>query len=64
MTLVAIHDVWVSAAFTENNLGHLRVGTPVEVVFDVLPGAVFEGEVRSIGLGVTIGEGQTPGTLQ
>jgi multidrug resistance efflux pump len=63
LTLVAIHDVWINAEFTENNLGHLRPGTPVEILFDVLPGQVFEGEVRSIGLGVSEGKPPAPGTL-
>lgn len=63
MTLVAIHDVWISAEFTENNLGHLHVGSPVEILFDVLPGQIFEGAVRSIGLGVSAGQAQPPGTL-
>lgn len=63
MTLVAVRDVWISAEFTENNLGHLRPGSPVEIVFDVLPGEVFRGEVRSIGLGVSAGQAPPPGTL-
>jgi multidrug resistance efflux pump len=63
MTLVAIRDVWISAEFTENNLGHLRPGSPVEIVFDVLPGKVFTGKVRSIGLGVSAGQAPPPGTL-
>jgi multidrug resistance efflux pump len=63
MTLVAIRDVWISAEFTENNLGHLRPDSPVEIIFDVLPGEVFEGEVRSIGLGVSAGQAPPPGTL-
>ncbi len=63
MTLVAIHDVWINAEFTENNLGHLRVGSPVEILFDVLPGQVFEGQVRSIGLGVSAGQAPPAGTL-
>jgi multidrug resistance efflux pump len=63
MTLVAIHDVWIRAEYTENNLGHLKVGGPAEILFDVLPGQVFNGEIRSIGLGVSSGETQTPGTL-
>ena len=63
MTLVAIQDVWVSAEYTENNLGHMRVGSPVEILFDVLPGQVFSGSVRSIGLGISTGETQAPGTL-
>lgn len=63
LTLVAIHDVWVNAEFTENNLGHVETGTPVELVFDALPGRVFHGEVRSIGLGVSDGRNQPAGTL-
>lgn len=63
MTLVAIKDVWISADFTENNLGHVVVGTPVEILFDVLPGEVFPGEVRSIGLGVSDGQATSAGTL-
>jgi multidrug resistance efflux pump len=63
MTLVAIHDVWISAEFTENNLGHLRPGSKVEIVFDALPGRVLDGEVRSIGLGVSAGQTPPAGTL-
>ncbi len=63
MTLVAIHDVWINAEFTENNLGHLKVGTPVEILFDALPGKVFNGAIRSIGLGVAEGQPPPPGTL-
>lgn len=63
MTLVAINDVWINAAFTENNLGHLSPGTPVEILFDAVPGRVFAGEVRSIGLGVSEGQVPPPGTL-
>ena len=63
LTLVASTDLWVNAAFTENNLGHLQVNTPVEIVFDVLPGKVFKGAVTSIGLGVSTGQGNPAGTL-
>ena len=63
LTLIAIQDVWISAEFTENNLGHLRVESPVEIIFDAFPGRVFTGEVRSIGLGVSAGQAPAPGTL-
>ena len=63
LTLIAINDVWINAQFTENNLGHLQPGTPVEILFDVLPGRVFDGKVRSIGLGVSEGQPPPPGTL-
>lgn len=63
MTLIAIHDVWINAEFTENNLGHLQPGTPVAILFDALPGRVYEGRIRSIGLGVSAGQAPQAGTL-
>lgn len=64
LTLISLNDVWINAEFTENNLGHLHPGSRVEILFDVLPGRVFTGEVRSIGLGVSTGQTQPPaGTL-
>ncbi|WP_085686413.1 MULTISPECIES: HlyD family secretion protein [unclassified Pseudomonas] len=63
MTLIAIHDVWVSADLTENNLGRINVGTPVSIILDALPGEVLEGRVRSIGYGVSVGSAPPPGTL-
>ena len=63
LTLIAIHNLWVNAEFTENNLGRVKVGTPVEILFDVLPGRVFRGEVRSLGLGVSAGFNQPAGAL-
>ncbi|MBT2339867.1 MULTISPECIES: HlyD family secretion protein [Pseudomonas] len=63
MTLIAIHDVWVSADMTENNLALVTVDTPVAIVLDALPGEVLQGRVRSLGYGVDIGQGTAPGTL-
>ncbi|MCY1177416.1 p-hydroxybenzoic acid efflux pump subunit AaeA [compost metagenome] len=63
MTLIAIHDVWVTADMTENNLGKVRPGTPVRIVLDSLPGTVFEGHVRSIGYGISTGQSTPAGTL-
>lgn len=63
MTLIAIHDVWVSADMTENNLGHIQAGDRVAILLDSLPGRLFEGEVRSVGYGVGDGKSQPAGTL-
>lgn len=63
MTLIAIHDVWISADMTENNLGHLAPGSPVGIVLDALPGTVLTGKVRSIGFGVSAGQTPPPGSL-
>jgi multidrug resistance efflux pump len=63
MTLIAIHDLWISADFTENNLGHMDGGAEAELIFDAVPGRVFAGSVRSVGLGVSTGQAPPPGTL-
>jgi multidrug resistance efflux pump len=63
LTLIVIDEVWINAEFTENNLGHVAVGTPVEILLDALPGRVYHGEVRSIGLGTSPGSEQPAGAL-
>ncbi len=63
LTLITINDVWISAEFTENNLGHMLPGTPVRIVLDALPGRVFQGHVRSIGYGISVGSEAPPGGL-
>jgi multidrug resistance efflux pump len=55
MTFIALHNVWIEADFTENNLGHLDKNDRVEILFDALPGQVFAGKIREIGFGVDIG---------
>ncbi|WP_020208215.1 HlyD family secretion protein [Gilvimarinus chinensis] len=63
LTLVSIDDVWISADFTENNLGHLTPGTEVEIVLDSLPGKILQGRIRSIGVGVSAGQPAHAGAL-
>jgi len=63
MTLIAIHDLWINAEMTENNLGRVEPGTPVAIVLDALPGRIFEGRVRSVGYGVNVGPSTPPGSL-
>jgi multidrug resistance efflux pump len=54
LTFIAIENIWVQADFTENNLGNIRPGNAVRIVFDVLPGRVFTGTVRETGFGVAV----------
>lgn len=63
MTLIAVHDLWISADMTENNLGNINPGDEVAIVLDVFPGKVLKGRVRSVGSGVGAGEQPKPGTL-
>jgi len=63
MTLIAIHDLWISADMTENNLGHVKPGNEVAIVLDVMPGEILKGRVRSVGTGISPGKQAQPGAL-
>lgn len=63
MTLISREDFWISADYTENNLGHMKAGTPVEILLDAMPGKVLQGRVRDIGAGVNGGRTPAPGEL-
>jgi multidrug resistance efflux pump len=54
MTFLASQDIWVQADFTENNLGNIKPGDEVELVFDALPGKVVAGKIRTTGFGVNV----------
>jgi multidrug resistance efflux pump len=63
MTFISIGDGWVTVDMTENNLGNMKPGDAADVAFDVLPGQVIRGKVRSIGYGVSSGAKAPPGGL-
>jgi len=63
LTLIAMHDLWISAEMTENNLGHIDPGDEAAIVLDLLPGQVLKGRVRSVGRGVSSGKPGSPGAL-
>ena len=54
MTFIGIRNIWIRADFTENNLGNIKPGDRVGILFDSLPGRVFEGRVRGLGYGVSV----------
>jgi membrane fusion protein (multidrug efflux system) len=47
LMVVVEPDVWVVGNFKETQLAHMRVGQPVEVTIDSLPGKTFQGRVDS-----------------
>ena len=63
MTLIAMHDLWISADMTENNLGNISPGNKAAILLDAMPGEVLKGHVRSVGTGVGSGQQSPPGTL-
>lgn len=54
MTFLATHDIWVQADFTENNLGNIKPGDSVRIVFDALPATIVHGTIRNTGFGVNV----------
>jgi multidrug resistance efflux pump len=64
MSFIEGNSVWLTAYLRENQLARVAPGNAVRVTFDLLPGTVFEGQVDSVGWGVTNGNSETPaGTL-
>ena len=52
MTVIPLEQVWVDANFKETQLGHMRLGQPVELTSDVYGSDVkFKGRLASLGLG-------------
>jgi len=63
ITMIGHDALWIEAAFTENNLAHIRPGTSVQLLFDSVPGKLFAGAVTSLGYGVGTGPSAPPGNL-
>ncbi len=51
-TLISTTDVWIQANMKENNLSLMKIDDTVEFIFDIAPGKVFKGTIRSMGYGV------------
>ncbi|TCV92795.1 membrane fusion protein (multidrug efflux system) [Luteibacter rhizovicinus] len=52
MAVVPLHQVWIDANFKETQLGHMRIGQPVEVTADVYGNGVkYDAKVQSLGIG-------------
>ncbi|WP_275627535.1 HlyD family secretion protein [Pseudomonas sp. 273] len=49
LTLVPLDAVYVEANFRETQLARVRVGQPVEIAVDALPGVQIKGRVQSLG---------------
>lgn len=64
MTFISIEDMWVEAYMTENNLGRIKPGAEVEIVFDMAPGRIFTGVVAGRAAGASSGQETAPGQLQ
>ncbi len=63
MTFISTKFVWIQADMRENSLINIKTGDPVELVLDAAPGKIFNGEIMSVGYGVSDNVSNTLGTL-
>jgi multidrug resistance efflux pump len=63
LTFISLDDLWIEAYMTENNLGRVRPGNKVELVFDAFPGKIFHGKVKKTAPGVSTGKATDLGSL-
>lgn len=63
MTFVDAGDLWIEANMKENNLANLEVGDKVEIALDIMPGQIYNGQVRSLGFAVASGSNDQIGGL-
>ncbi|SFL03293.1 HlyD family secretion protein [Shimia haliotis] len=61
MTFVDSTNVWIEAYMTENNLGNIKIGDPVDVVLDMHPGKIWKGQVASLSIASSDGTSSKPG---
>ena len=64
MTFVSGETVWIEAYMRENSLGNIKAGDRVDIVLDMAPGRVFDGEVVSVGYAVNWKNAAQAGSLQ
>ncbi|PXF31931.1 hypothetical protein WH50_07465 [Pokkaliibacter plantistimulans] len=63
VALVSDSSPWVTADFREKSLIKVSSGTPAKIVFDALPGTVFDAEVSHRDYGVASAQGSPDGKL-
>ena len=53
VSLISNDNIWIQANLKENNISNIEIGNEVKVIFDIEPGRIFKGAVRSIAYGVS-----------
>lgn len=52
VTLISNSTIWIQANLKENNISNINLGNETDLIFDIEPGKVFKGKVKSIAYGV------------
>ncbi|MFV0541637.1 MAG: HlyD family secretion protein [Aestuariibaculum sp.] len=53
VSLVSNQSIWIQANLKENNISNIKIGNEVSLIFDIKPGTVFKGKIKSIAYGVS-----------
>jgi multidrug resistance efflux pump len=53
VSLISNNTMWIQANLKENNLSNIKIDNEVDVIFDIAPGKIFKGKVKSIAYGVS-----------
>ncbi len=61
VTFINADAVWITADLRENQLVNVESGDRITLVFDALPGQVFDGHVESLGWGINPGRTEAGG---
>ncbi|GAC14026.1 HlyD family secretion protein [Aliiglaciecola lipolytica] len=56
LTFIDAQSVWITLELRENQLRHVNTGDMASVLFDALPGQIFEAKVTSVAWGISIGK--------
>ena len=63
LTFIDAQAAWVTVDLRENQLQRVEPGDPVHLLFDAVPGRIFEGRVQSIAWGIDTGRNDQGGLV-
>lgn len=63
MTFIDASAAWISVDLRENQLQNLNPGDPARLLFDAIPGKIFEGRVQSVAWGIDPGRKEQGGLV-
>ncbi|MDB9961398.1 HlyD family secretion protein [Oceanihabitans sp.] len=61
VTLISNNTMWIQANLKENNISNIKIDNEVDVIFDIAPGNIFKGKIKSISYGVSTDRTNTGG---
>lgn len=63
LTFIDANAAWITVDLRENQLQDLKAGDPAHLLFDAIPGHIFDGRVQSIAWGINPGRTEQGGLV-